>query len=268
MSKTLNTYAAQEQVLELTQQADTLMPEKKKSKRIEGVSVTYKIKQHFNLNSRNDKQLIGITSINLPARISYVSAPVLTDFVYRQAKMKNRSDYILLPGSYNSYINGEFVGKGKMNLIASGENFNTGFGVEPQLQIKKELTSKFEDIEGGNKVTELEYKITISNYTKKMVPLKLEDRLPYSPTGVVKIKLLSAAPVLSEDKKYRQTSFKKGILRWDLKIPGNSSEKDAITIIYKFRIAHERNKTIKGLSESEKTQIYRELKLKKMRRRR
>lgn len=96
-------------------------------------------------------------------------------------------------------------------------------------------------------VSEFEYKLTVSNYGKNIIRLKLQDRMPYSPDGSVQVKLLEAEPEISQDPEYQKTELKKGVLRWDLEIPQQAINEDAMVIVYRFRMAHEKQMAIRGL---------------------
>lgn len=250
-SSMLNVYANQAQVLELNQPQAVLMAGLQRVMRVEGVSVTYKLPQAVSLASRTDEQILQIATVNVPAGFTHIAAPVLTDFVFEEASVKNTSAYVFLPGSYNAYLNGEFVGRGALKLIASGEDFKAGFGVDPQVQVAKELVTKSEHVEGGNEVSEFEYKLTISNYRNKAIPLILEDRMPYSRDGSVQVKLLEANPKISEDAEYQKTEFKKGLLRWELEIPAQAVNENAMVVVYRFTMAHDKQMAIQGLFESQ-----------------
>jgi len=248
----LNVAANEAQWLELTQKADIVMAGRKKIMRMEGVSVTYNLSQPVSLASRTDEQILQIATVGVPADFTHIAAPVLTDFVYEEASAKNTSAYVFLPGSYNAYLNGEFVGRGTLKLVASGEDFKAGFGVDPQVQVVKELVTKSEHIEGGNEVSEFEYKVTVSNYRSKVIPIRLEDRMPYSRDGSVQVKLLEAEPKISQDEEYQETELKKGLLRWDLEIPAQAINENAVVVTYRFRMAHDKQMDITGLFDSRK----------------
>jgi len=250
VSGALNIAAFQEQVLEWTQKKDLVVREKKKIRRIEGVSATYQLPQPVSLASRTDEQILQIATANMPANFIHKATPVLTDFVYEEAQAANVSPYVFLPGSYNSYLDGEFVGRGRIELIASGEDFKAGFGARAQVQVEKELITKIERIEGGNKVSEFEYKLTISNYGNKVIPLRLEDRMPYSPDGSVQVTVVEAKPEISQDPEYKRTGLKKGLLRWDLEIPAQATNEKVVVVMYRFRMAHDKQMAIRGQFES------------------
>ncbi|GAG89460.1 unnamed protein product [marine sediment metagenome] len=126
-----------------------------------------------------------------------------------------------------------------------------GFGVDPQVQVDRELVNKTERIEGGNKVSEFRYKLTISNYGSANIALRLEDRIPYSPNSLVKVNLIETEPDLSRDQQYRTTAYKKGLLRWDLDIPAQATNDQAIEVTYRFTIAHDKEMAIKGMTKSQ-----------------
>jgi len=243
----LNLHAAQEQFLELTQREAAIKAGREGARRVEGVSATYKLPQPVSLASRTDEQILQIATVELPCTFHHMAAPVLTDFVYEEAAATNTSSYVFLPGSYDSYLNGEFVGKGELELIAGGEDFKVGFGADPQVQVTKTLVSKSERTEGGNRVSEFEYKLEIANFRDDDVRIKLMDRIPYSESSSIKVRLVETKPQLSQDTEYRKTGYKKGLLHWDLNAPAHAVNDKSMTVAYKFSVAHERGKAISGL---------------------
>jgi hypothetical protein len=62
------------------------------------------------------------------------------------AKLTNKSDVVLLPGEATVYVGGDFVGRMRLPLVAAGEPFIAGFGVDPQLQVSRRLVRKSRSI--------------------------------------------------------------------------------------------------------------------------
>ncbi len=208
--------------------------------RLEGVSVTYSLNESATLASRSDEKILQIASVHLPANFYYVAMPVLTDYVYEEAEIVNTSEYVFLPGEFNAYANGEFVGRGLVKLAAIGEGFKAGFGVNPQIQVSKDQRVESERVEGGNKVTEFKCTLKVANYSDNAAPVKLIDRIPYSDSSQARIELLESSPELSDDKDYRNDEEPKGILRWDLDVSEQSIEDNVDTVTYRFKVVHER----------------------------
>jgi len=212
--------------------------------RIEGVSVTYDLPGRLTLPSRSDQQLVTITAITARADFTLIATPLLTDYVYLQADVLNDSTTIFLPGPASMFRNGEFIGRSNIPQVTIGEKFTAGFGIDSQVRLTHELEDKQTRIQGGNRIDTYQYRIALSNYKKTPVELRLLDRLPYSDDASVKIELSKAEPELSKDAEYLRTARKKGILRWDLKLPANTIDDKAIVVKYGFTMEYDRNMQI------------------------
>jgi hypothetical protein len=112
------------------------------------------------------------------------------------------------------------------------------------VRLTHELEDKQTRIQGGNRIDTYQYRIALSNYKKTPVELRLLDRLPYSDDASVKIELSKTEPELSKDAEYLRTARKKGILRWDLKLPANTIDDKAIVVKYGFTMEYDRNMQI------------------------
>lgn len=218
--------------------------------RTEGVSVTYKLTGGLTLPSRSDQQLVTIASIKAKADFTLIATPLLTDYVYLQADLLNDSDTVLLPGQASIFRNDEFVGRSQLPQVTIGETFTAGFGIDSQIKVVQELDDKKTRIQGGNRIDTYNYRITLNNYKNTAVELQLLDRLPHSENSSIRIELGKTEPALSKDGEYLRTFSKKGILRWDLKLPPNSVNQDAFVVKYSFTMEYDRNMQIQAQRSS------------------
>src|SRR5438067_5070202 len=108
----------------------------------------------------------------------YKAVPVLTKHVYRLANLTNTTQYVLLPGEATMYLGTDFVGRMNLPLVAIGEQFTAGFGVDPQLQVQRQLVDKTRTTQGANQVLKYEYRILVNSYKSEPVKLQVWDRLP------------------------------------------------------------------------------------------
>ncbi len=212
--------------------------------RVEGVSVTYDLPGQLTLPSRSDQQLVTVATITAKADFTLIASPLLTDYVYLQAEMVNGSDTVLLPGPASIFRDGQFVGRGSVPLVTSGDRFTTGFGIDSQVQVAHELEEKTTRVQGGNRIDTYTYRIALSNYRNAAVGLRLLDRLPYTDDSSIRIELGKAEPALSTDAEYVRTLGKKGILRWDLKLGGNTIDDKATIVRYSYTMEYDRNMQI------------------------
>lgn len=240
----LNDLADQSQLLDLV--SNSRVDRKDRAEPVEvrqgdeGVSVTYKVASRTSMPSRADQQLIQIAQMTLPATLTKLATPTLTQYVYNEARITNNGGLLLLAGPAASYVAGEFVGSGGIPTVAAGESFRAGFGIDTSLRASKELLERTESVQGGNKVVEFTYRLSVENFGKSAAPVRLLDRLPSPKGSEIKVTLVSQSPELSPDKAYLETDRKRNILRWDLPVASGKTGTGAETVEYKFRLEFDR----------------------------
>ncbi len=248
-----NEAAALDQTRELTKSSEEIAIERlhvgKGAACAEGPTVAYLLKSKISIPSRNDEQVIEVTKLNLTPKYYYKAVPVLNPHVYRLADLANKSTYVLLPGEATMYQGADFVGRMAMPLVAIGEEFTAGFGVDPQFQVKRKLMEKTRTTQGGNQLLKYDYRILVNSFKTEAVRMQVWDRLPHSETSeTANITLVKSAPETSKDPLYMRESKVQNLLRWDLDVePGMNGEK-ALAITYEFRIELDRLAVITSFS--------------------
>ncbi len=239
----LNKAAMAQQVMELQADLDAVQVIKAQTRRIarvEGVSVTYNIPGRLSMPSKTAQQLVNITSFDCKAEFYAVGSPILTDYVYLKGDISNNSDTILLAGPASMYRDGEFAGKGNIDLVTMGEKFTAGFGVDSQVRISREFKDKKVNTLFGNRIDTFEYRIAIENYKNTNVELRLLERIPYTQDTDLEIKDFTTNTPLSTDQDYVRTLKEKGILRWDLKLAPNTVSDKARVITYSYTMKYDK----------------------------
>jgi uncharacterized protein (TIGR02231 family) len=217
----------------------------------EGPSMSYQLAGSVSLASRADQQMVRILQGSFKSVFYQVATPVLTSYVYREAELTNNSPEDLLGGPITVYLDGRFVGRGEIPTVARGQTFVVGFGVDPQIRARRELASRKESVQGGNRELSFEYRLVIENYKDEIVPLRVFDRLPYSDRGAdVRIKLGDLKDPLSDDKVYLRTERPKNILRWDISVPAAATGEKVRIINYSFTVDFDRNLALNPIGES------------------
>jgi len=210
----------------------------------EGPSVTYHLRSKLTVPSRNDQQLIEVARIETKPEYYYKAVPILTSHVYRLADLSNKSDYVLLPGEATMYVGSDFVVRMNLPLVAIGERYTVGFGVDPQLQVSRLMVKKTRSVQGGNQVHNYDYRITVASYKSESVKVQVWDRLPRAEAEAVAVSLLEATPKLSQDSAYLRSQRPENLLRWDLTVePGQTGEK-AASLAYQFKLEYARDVAI------------------------
>lgn len=247
----LNSAAALEQTLDLLNPLDEAAQRPGKgsgSSAREGQSVTYHLASRLTVPSRGDEQVLEVAKIDLTPGYYYKAVPVLTTHVYRLADLTNRSEYVLLPGEATMYLGTDFVGRMNLPLVAIGEQFTVGFGVDPQLQVQRQLVDKTRSMQGGNQVLRYEYRILVSSYKNEPVKLQVWDRLPHAENETVGVSLVKTAPEISKDSLYQREARPQNLLRWDLDVTPATNGEKALAIQYEFKLELDRQMAISNFS--------------------
>lgn len=243
----LNSVAAEDQLLDLLsrREAGAGAPASEETRSAD-VSVTYRLPMRTSLPSRADQQLVQIALLPLEGDFYKLASPVLTAHVYNEALVTNQGETVLLAGPVSSYLADQFVGQGQLPTVAVGEPFTLGFGIDSSLRATRELVKKDETIQGGNRVVDFTYRVSIDNFSADATTVRLFDRIPKAKDGEVKLTLVSTGRDLSDDARYRQSQHGKGLLRWDLAVPAKAAGPQALSVEYQLRLEYDRQMSIVG----------------------
>ena len=260
-----NEWANSLQYIDLVAGRDVLMAGMGLRTEDEALSVTYDLPGKISLPSRDDQQMVRIASLKLKGEFYYLAAPVLGPYVYQQADVTNASEVALLSGPVNCYMDGQFKGSGTIPIVAKGQQFTVGFGVESQFRAVRELADKTDRLQGGNRELTFTYRLLLDNYKDKVVKVRLMDRLPDPRGADIRVTLLETSDELSTEPVYLRTLRKSGILLWEIDVPAKASGPSARTVEYKYKLEFDRKMHLAEPSraqlEKEKSQFKRDLQM-------
>jgi uncharacterized protein (TIGR02231 family) len=210
----------------------------------EGPTVTYHLDSPFSVPSRNDEQVLEVARLDMTPDYYYKAVPLLTSQVYRQADLVNRSSHVLLPGDATMYNGADFVGQMSLPLVAVGEQFTASFGVDPQLQVQRQMTDKSRTTQGANQLLRYEYRVLVNSYKAERVRMQIWERLPHAENEAVGVSLVKATPEVSKDALYQREQRPTNLLRWDVNVEPNQNGEKALAIQYEFKLELDRQMTI------------------------
>jgi len=171
----------------------------------------------------------------IPGRFILQSVPRLSEHVFVRGELTNPLDFPLLPGSAETYVEtvpeggsakiSNFVGKDRIEAIASGEKFEMHLGVDQNVKVEHTLKKKEMLSKADARTTKVRYTylITAESFRRGPAELHVEDRVPVSTIKEVKVDDLEIVPEPDEH-------TEEGLLTWKLAMePGDRRE---ITIEY------------------------------------
>ena len=226
----LNAIAGAVQVLDLqagdaTKSAPALTKESG-----EGLSIVYRLPNKTSLPSRSDQQLIQIAALPMEAEFYRVATPVLTSYVYQEAKLSNSSDVVLLAGPAATFLGDRFVGRGSIPQATIGESFTVGLGIDESLRASRKLAEKSDRVQGGNRIADFDYELMLENFGDAATEVRVRDRLPKSEGEAIKVTLIESDPETKD-------GAKEGLLEWRVEVPAGGKK----TVKYTMSIEHDKN---------------------------
>ncbi|MDB6095161.1 MAG: hypothetical protein JWM32_2723 [Verrucomicrobia bacterium] len=202
-------------------------------------SASFKIATTATIPSDNSPQKVPITSAHFAATPEYLTVPKRLTTAYLTAKVVNSSDFPLLAGPMNVFLDGTFVATSAVRTVMSGEKFDLALGADEGITVKHKRVNKFTEDTGltnsGKRVT-YEYLITVQNNKKTAERVIVADQVPVSRNEKIVVKQLSpdAKDVKPSDE---------GTLKWTLDLkPGEKRE-----ISVKFSVDYANEVSVAGL---------------------
>ncbi len=202
-------------------------------------SASFKIGSTASVPSDNSPQKVPITSANLKAAPEYLTVPKRLATAYLTAKVVNSSDFPLLAGAMNVFLDGTFVATSALRTVMSGEKFDLALGADEGISVKHKRVNKFTEDTGltnsGKRIT-YEYLITIQNNKKTAERVIVADQIPLSRNEKVVVR--QVMPGAGELKPTDE-----GSLKWTLDLkPGEKRE-----LPVKFTIDYPNDVNVTGL---------------------
>jgi uncharacterized protein (TIGR02231 family) len=204
-----------------------------------GATVTYRAARPVAVPSDGSPHRSAVTTLDLGARLDYVTAPKIAAEAYLRARIKNSSAFVLLPGWANIFHDADFVGRTHLETIAPTEEFEAQLGIDDRVKVERELIGRTVDktLIGNIRRTQFAYRITLTNLLAGPARVTILDQLPLSRHESIKVKLQDATPRPTEQSDLN-------ILTWELEF--KPQEKRTISLT--FSVEHPRDLTVIGIS--------------------
>ncbi|KAG9049796.1 hypothetical protein FS837_009096 [Tulasnella sp. UAMH 9824] len=158
-------------------------------------------------HQQDDEQThkVSVAVIELDAKLEWVAVPKAQTSAFLKCKVKNTSQYILLPGQSNVFMDDNFVCKSTLPSVSPNESFSTSLGVDPAIRITYHPPQKkSRNATGGL----LSTKIDVTSYVQRITvkntrataaaPLFIKDQIPVSEDSDFKV--LLTEPRLSKER--------------------------------------------------------------------
>jgi len=202
-------------------------------------SATFKIANATTIPSDNSPQKVPITAAKLNAQPEYATVPKRQPVAFLTSKVFNNSEFPLLAGAMNVFLDGTFVATSRLATVMPGERFDLALGADDGISVKHKRVQKFTEDTGltnsGTRIT-YEYLLTIQNNKRTAERVVVTDQIPVSRNEKIVVK--QQTPSTGELK-----PDKDGLLKWTLDL--KPAEKRELTV--RFTVEFDKTVNVAGL---------------------
>jgi uncharacterized protein (TIGR02231 family) len=185
----------------------------------QATSATFRVPITTDVMSDNTARKVPVTTLNFRSVHIYRAAPKLVPGAFLSANVLNTSEFPLLAGSMNVFLDDTFVAASSLRTVMPGEKFDLALGADEGISVKRKLNNRFtEDTGLVNKGKRITYDVTftLQNNKKTAEKITLLDQIPVSRHEKIVVKLLTP------DEKVAKPDAE-GILKWNVEL--NAGEK-------------------------------------------
>lgn len=202
-------------------------------------SASFKIATPTSIPSDGSARKVPITTARLESAPEYATTPKLQTTAFLTTKVTNNTDFPLLAGAMNVFLDGTFVATSQLKTVMPAEKFDLALGADEGIAVKHRRVQRFTENTGltnsGRRLT-YEYLLTIQNNKSAAARIVVSDQIPLSRHEKIVVK--QVAPAERELKPDNE-----GKLKWTLDLkPG---EKRELTV--KFTVEHPADLDVTGL---------------------
>lgn len=194
----------------------------------DGLSVTYSYPEPISVASGADRVRLNLGKISAEVDVTAHAVPRLDSTAFLVAEFNNDTGEILLPSNEASfYLDGKYVGRQKLELIANGASADLSFGPIEGLRLEHVVLNRNEGDRGviskSNEFTEAT-QLKIENLTDEAWPIRLIGQIPYSEQEDLEISWKT-----SVEPSDTRVHDKQGIIAWEFELGANDTRDIALS---------------------------------------
>ena len=161
--------------------------------RVNLLATSYVAPSRATIPSTGERRKSFLAAYPLQAQLRRVSAPVLEQRAYLTAKAKNDTDVPLLAGPIELYVEGDFVGRSRLDGVSPGDELELAFGPDERIRVERAVIDRDRDESGVfSKRERYTYRVRtkLKNLYREAVEVNLLDHLPVSRDEDIEVEVL------------------------------------------------------------------------------
>lgn len=185
----------------------------------------FEIHERIDLPSDGSSRRVRIANVPLASRVRHEVAPTLGEHAFLVAETRNESPSPFLRGRTHVTLAGAYLGRGRMDEIAPGQEFTLALGEDPYVSVERNVLERSEKVRSENAWKTSRDRIEIVNRHAHAIDVVMRDRIPVSLDRDVHVKVIEIEP--------RIEPGEDGILEWEL--PVGAGETRRAEVAYEVR---------------------------------
>ncbi|KZO92067.1 hypothetical protein CALVIDRAFT_504819 [Calocera viscosa TUFC12733] len=162
------------------------------------ISANFFIEGLSSIPSDGTTHKVAIAVLDLTAKLEWIAVPKLNTSAFLQCQITNSSNYVLLAGPSNVFLDGSFVAKSQILYASPQDTFSCSVGVDPAIRITYPPVSKKARIQATGSIfnsskldsTLFTQRISIKNTRQSSVKLLVRDQVPVSEDQKFKVDVI------------------------------------------------------------------------------
>ena len=184
----------------------------------------FKASSRVSLASDGSQKAFVLDRVALQPTLIVKTAPGIDPTAYIEAHFTDSEDAPILPGKVELTRDGAFIGEGRLNFVAPGDDVGLGFGGDDKVKVSRSPVNRKENDPTWYNQTKLEtreFLTTVKNLHSFPVKAQVIDRMPVSENTAIVVELGSATTPPTD----KQIGDKRGVMGWTLDLkPGEAKE--------------------------------------------
>lgn len=196
----------------------------------QGTSVHFLIDTLADIPSDDRLHQVLIAQFNTPVSLDYRTVPKMMRAVYLHGKAKNVSQYPMMKGNVDIYLNSGFIGNSEIDFVAPESEFEISLGIENSLKVSRILDQKKTSTQRFSKSQQkiYAYDIEVVNYQNKPYEIQVFENIPITSLEEISVQILKTTTP------YQEYDSDRGLIKWILQL--KPQEKTKIHFAYQMTL--------------------------------
>eukprot|EP01105_Mastigella_eilhardi_P022385 TRINITY_DN5506_c0_g1_i2.p2 TRINITY_DN5506_c0_g1~~TRINITY_DN5506_c0_g1_i2.p2 ORF type:complete len:271 (+),score=67.13 TRINITY_DN5506_c0_g1_i2:992-1804(+) len=156
-------------------------------------SATFEIPRPATILSDNQEHKVTVAIIELETRFSYAVVAARSPHSFLKSTTTNGSQYFILQGPCNIFMDNNFVAKSELKDVAPQEDFAFYLGPDKGVKVEYKQPSEVKDQSGLFSKSNLQTwtsQVTVKNTKSKPIAVVIYEQLPISSDEKIKVTLV------------------------------------------------------------------------------